>query len=79
MDVANHIVDAYSCAPVLSYCDGEASFIHEVLFTPLNLDSPCVAFLCRQQNKTLLKDHNVLTSVCHALLLLLPFLFLENH
>ena len=70
MDVANHTVDAYS-----SY--GEASFIHEVLFTPLNLESPCVAFLFHQQNKTLLKDHNVLTSVCHALLLLLPLLVLK--
>ena len=52
MDVANHIVDAYSYAPVLSYGDGEASFIHEVLFTPLNLELPCVAFLYRRQNKT---------------------------
>ena len=52
MDVANHIVDAYSYAPVLSYGDGEANFIHEVLITPLNLESPCVAFLCRQQNIT---------------------------
>ena len=52
-----------------------ASFIHEVLFTPLNLESPCVAFLCRQQNKTSLKDHFDLTSVCHALLLLLPLFF----
>ena len=70
MDIANHTVDAYS-----SYGGGEASFIHEVLFTPLNLESPCVAFLCHQQNKTLLKNHNVLTSVCHALLLLLQLLF----
>ena len=33
MDVANHIIDAYSYAAVLSlsYGDGEASFIHEVL------------------------------------------------
>ena len=52
MDVANHIVDAHSYAPVLSYGDGEASFIHEVLITPLNLESPCVAILCRQQNIT---------------------------
>ena len=74
MDVANHTVDAYS-----SYGGGEASFIHEVLFTPLNLESPCVAFLFHQQNKTLLKDRNVLTSVCHALLLLLPLLFWGIH
>ena len=53
IDVANHTVGAYSYAPVLSYGSCEASFIHEVLFTPLNLKSPCVAFLCRQQNKTL--------------------------
>ena len=79
MDVANHTVDAYSYAPVLSYGGGEANFIHEVLFTPLNLESPCVAFVCHQQNKTLLKDHNVLTSVCHALLLFLPLLFLGIH
>ena len=80
MDVANHTVDAYSYAPVLSlYGGGEANFIHEVLFTPLNLESPCVAFLCHQQNKTLLKDHNVLTSVCHDLLLLLPHLFWGIH
>ena len=52
MDVANHIVDAHSYAPVLSYGDGEASFIHEVLITQLNLESPCVAILCRQQNIT---------------------------
>ena len=74
MDVANHTVDAYS-----SYGGGEASFIHEVLFAPLNLESPYVAFLCHQQNKTLLKDHNVLTSVCHAWLLLLPLLFWGIH
>ena len=45
MDVANQIGDAYSFTPVLSDGDGEASFIHEELFTPLNLESPCVAFL----------------------------------
>ena len=77
MDVANHIVDAYSYAPVLSY--GDASFIHEVLLTPLNLESPCVAFFCVANKTTLLKDHNVLTSVCHALLLLLPLLFWGIH
>ena len=132
MDVANHIVDAHSYAPVLSYGDGEASFIHEVLITPLNLESPCVAILCRQQNITrpsdwegkgpcaivpltwkmahnslciiirngplkiskslkkaenglfgknlfpITEDHNVLTSVCHALLWLLATFILGN-
>ena len=55
-----------------------ASYMN-LLFTLLNLESPCVAFLCRQQNKTSLKDHFVLTSFCHALLLLLPLLFWGIH
>ena len=77
MDVANHIVDAYSYAPVLSYGDDEASFIHEVQITPLNLQSRLVLPFCIA-NKTS-QDHNVLPSVCHALLLLLPLLFWGIH